>query len=169
MGEGWEANKKYHQSIIEERRTNPLLKDGDLDPKEFGKWTKFASCLKDVMFLVEGQAMFPETQPIFNKPFEYIDTNRKPVIDDGTEGGQTQKNDHIIAGSVVGSSKYASENSNKLFEQISGKKNKNRTFHGAGLRFNEKDDGSDALIKECAKWLPSDAPEFSPNNIQASI
>ena len=67
LGEGWEANSQYHESIDLSRRTNPAVRDGNLDPDQFGMWTELAECLKDVLFLVEAQAYFKEVQNLPNR------------------------------------------------------------------------------------------------------
>merc|ERR1712050_470757 len=162
LAEGWEANRKYRESIDPSRRTNVLTPDGELDANQFGKWTSFARCLKDVMLLLEGQAYFKETEKIEGK-HAHIDTNKQSIMDDGSKEGQEVSNDEILAGSEIGSSKYASENSKEIWLRIikygdKKEKNKKKKIHGAGLRYNEKKDGSDALIKKCEMYLPSNEP-----------
>ena len=39
---GFETNKKWKNSLIPERVPNPALENGELNPRDFGKWTKFA-------------------------------------------------------------------------------------------------------------------------------
>ena len=89
LGSGWEANSKYSESIIPSRRTNPDVPDGELDPNEFGIWTDFATCLKNVLELLEGQAHFKETE-VLKSRYHHINTNKPPVSDDGSESGQEQ-------------------------------------------------------------------------------
>ena len=45
-------------SFNKERRTNPDVSNGELDPEDFGEWWNFANCLKSAMLLIEGQAYF---------------------------------------------------------------------------------------------------------------
>jgi hypothetical protein len=44
--------------------------------------------------------------------------------------------------------------------------NRKETLHGGGIRYNEKNDGSNSLIKECAKYLPENAA--NPMDISVS-
>ena len=48
------------ESIDVSRRTNSQIPNGDLDRKDFGKWTDLAMCLRDVIWLTEAQAYFVE-------------------------------------------------------------------------------------------------------------
>ena len=165
LGSGWEANSKYSESIIISRRTNPDVPDGELDPNEFGIWTEFASCLKNVLELLEGQAYFKETE-VLKSRYGHINTNKPPVSDDGTENGEEHSEELVIAGAIVGSSNSARNHSSALFNRISSNR---RDFHGAGLRYNEAEDGSDALKLECFKFLPDqvkDKPLLHPLRIQ---
>ena len=155
LGEGWEANKQYSESINKDRRTNSAVADGELDPNEFGDWTAFATCLKNVIFLVEGQAYFKETMTVNAKEHRYhVDTNLKPIVDDGTEKGAQVETEPVIAGGVIGSSEYASARSQRLFDQIKDSSDDSRFFHGAGLRYNEHPNGSDATVLKCIQFLP---------------
>ena len=155
LGEGWEGNSKYSESIKLERRTNPAIEDGELDPNEFGEWTPFATCLKTALHLYEGQAYFKETE-ILNF---HIETNKKHILDDGSKDGMEMTEDTILAGGVVGSSRYASGNAKKLFNKIKNVDDGKRFFHGAGNRYNEQADGSDSIVLKCIKFLPRDAKE----------
>lgn len=49
---------KIFLSFNEERRTDPNVSNGELDPEDFGEWWNFANCLKSAMLLIEGQAYF---------------------------------------------------------------------------------------------------------------
>ena len=165
LGEGWEANSQYAQSIIVERRTNPNVPNGELDPENFGKWTEFATCLKNVLLLVEAQAYFKETE----KYAFTVNTNRQPVAENGKSAGREMRNDTILAGGVIGSSKYASAIAENLYNKIKDKGDPPRKFHGAGVRYNEKADGSDSLVLKCTKFLPEDVradPDLQPMKIQ---
>ena len=51
-------NVKCNFSFNEERRTDPSVANGELDPADFGEWWPFANCLKSAMLLIEGQAYF---------------------------------------------------------------------------------------------------------------
>ena len=101
-----------------------------------------------MLFILEGQAYFKETE----KKGSMLDTGRKSVRDDGSSSGEEVQNGNILAGDIIGHSKFASDISQGFYDQINGENG--RTFHGAGLRYNEKPDGSDALIEECRKFLP---------------
>ena len=74
-----------------------------------------------------------------------------------------------MAGALIGSSRYASERAESLFNFVKNGTDDNRVFHGAGSRYNEAGDGSDALVWECKKYLPEHVkndPELHPMKIQ---
>ena len=152
LAEGFEANSQYKNSINRERRTNPTVKNGELDPLEFGVWHSFATCLKNALFLMEGQAYFKEVG-IVDKRKANAQTNAKPIVDNGSGKGRVMANDSILAGGIVGSSKFATQKASAFFDFM-WDKDERRTFHGAGLRYNEKEDGSDAIVLHCLKFLP---------------
>ena len=166
MAEGWEGNRKYSGSIDPLRRTDPTVPDGSLDPDQFGDWLEFATCLKNVMNLVEGQAYFKETpMAVIRGRSGHVETAQKPV----SESGEIMENDEILAGGVVGSSRYAAAKANQLFNMVKDDGDDNRLFHGAGLRYNEKSDGTDALVNKCEKFLPAYArnnPDLHPMAIE---
>jgi len=167
LGEGWEANRMYRESINQKRRTNPEITDGELDPEEFGIWTDFAICLKNVLHLIEGQAYFKETGPKVNG-FN-LDTNTVPIFDDGTENGAKIENNDILAGAKIGASRYASEHAKGLYNMVQNSTESNRFFHGAGTRYNEEADGSNSIVVECRKYLPEHVrndPNLDPMTIQ---
>ena len=150
LGEGWEANTKYSESINIERRTNPAILNGELDTNEFGVWTPLATCLKNALHLYEGQAYFKETETLDI----HIDTNKKPIVENGSKNGFELTGDKIIAGGVIGSSGYASAKSAELFNTIKNASDGHKSFHGAGNRYNEKPDGSDSIVLKCLSFLP---------------
>ena len=159
LGEGWEANNQYSESIDLSRRTNPEVRNGELDPLEFGEWTQFATCLKNVLHLVEGQAYFKETPMVTIKGRNgHLEPDQKPI----SENGEISEGDEILAGGVIGGSNYAAGNARRLFETVKDDEDDaGRFFHGAGLRFIEKPDGN-ALVNRCQKFLP-DHVKSDPN------
>ena len=166
LAEGWESNKQYSQSIVKSRRPNPDIPDGELNPDDFGVWTAFASCLKDVIFILEGQAYFPETTFSADAEYKIVDTNQVPIADDGTRDGKRQMDEKILAGSQIGSSHFAADRTAKLLSNINSSRS---TVHGAGFRYIESANGSDALVNNCLEFLPDHVkndPDLAPMSIQ---
>ena len=118
------------------------------------------------MKLIEGQAYFPETREkltILGRA-NYVSTiyeNEVPVMDGpGVNGTASPFNEQILAGKPVGSSKLAQNNAKNLWRAIkSNGDDINREFHGAGSRYIEEADGSDALIEKCINLRPSGTPD----------
>jgi hypothetical protein len=169
LAEGWESNKQYSQSIVKSRRPNPDIPDGELNPDDFGVWTAFASCLRDVIFILEGQAYFPETTFSPDDEYKIVDTNQVPIADDGTPDGKRQTGEKILAGSQIGSSDFAAQRTAKLLSNI---KSSRSNVHGAGFRYIESANGSDALVNKCREFLPEHVkndPGLAPMAIQPNF
>lgn len=82
------------------------MNDGDIDPKDFGKWFDFANCLKSALEIIEGQAHFPEAKnlkTVFGVASVVWD--EQPYEDDGTLGGNKITDDFVLAGLEIGASK----------------------------------------------------------------
>ena len=117
------------------------------------------------MKLIEGQAYYPETREkltILGRA-NYVSTiyeNEVPVMDGpGVNGTASPFNERILAGQPVGSSKLAQNNAKNLWRAIkSSDDDINREFHGAGSRYIEQADGSDALIEKCIDLRPRGTP-----------
>ena len=170
LAEGWEANRLYRESINLDRRTNPDVADGELDPEEFGVWTDFATCLKNALLLTLGQADYKEVGPAFKGAL--VNTDTGPVEDDGSKEGSLISGEAVLAGAEIGSSNYAKSYAADLYAKIRGNSEDSRTFHGAGTRYNEEADGSDSVVLECKKYLPKhveDDPTLHPMAIQVEI
>lgn len=126
------------------------------------------------MKLIEGQAYYPETREeltVLGKA-NYISTifeNEKPVMGGiGPNGTASPFNEEILAGNLVGSSKMAKHNAKTLWKAIKGPQDDiNRQFHGAGSRYIEQADGSDALIAKCVELRPQGTPD--PYDIKVSL
>ena len=92
-------------SKIESRQTDGVP-NGEISEDDFGKWTEFANCMKDVLSLIEGQAYRPETtediQIWGNGVLTYVDTNQKPMDREGNYAD----GDVILAGGMVRKFKY---------------------------------------------------------------
>ena len=100
LAEGWEGNDQWKNSKIDSRQTKGVP-NGEISENDFGKWTEFANCMKDVLSLIEGQAYRPETtediQIWGNGVLTYVDTNQKPM----DREGNYNENDSILAGGMV--------------------------------------------------------------------
>ena len=82
-----------------------------------------------------------------------VDTESGPFEDDGSENGREVPGEQPLAGQKIGSSNFAKAHAAKLFTTVK-KPNERRQFHGAGSRYNEKSDGSDAIVENCFHKLP---------------
>ena len=90
-----------------------------------------------------------------------------PVMDGpGANGTASPFEEQILSGRTIGDSIMAQTHARKAWEKIDGKNAKERRFHGGGSRYIEVDDGSDALIAKCIKYIPKNEP--GPYNIQVS-
>lgn len=168
LGEGWEANEKYRE---DSDRHQPGLKNGDISSDDFGKWSKFTDCMKNVMKILEGQAYFPEIlvekipQRVGYSAVSHPDL--KPHEDSGDKLGKEISDDMVMAGFPVGESQFAQNNIKNLFSAVKDSDDSGTTrFHGGGSRFIENKNGEDALINKCIKYLPSNAPaamDIAPN------
>ena len=80
------------------------MKNGDIDPADFRKWTKFSQCLIAVLKILEGTAYRPEVKKTFHpKKLDGVaDIYHVPVEDNGTENGIEAENAKIIAGGDIG-------------------------------------------------------------------
>lgn len=118
------------------------------------------------MQLIEGQAYYPETREeltILGKA-NYISTifeGETPVMDGAGENGTPSPfNEAILAGTPVGSSKMAKHKAKEAWKAIKENSDDiNRDFHGAGSRYIEQADGSDALIAKCINLRPNGSPD----------
>ena len=112
------------------------------------------------MQLIEGQAYFPETRETIQitGKANYISTifeNEPPMMANGTQADEGE-----LAGNEVGSSQYARDHAQKLWEAImEDGDNISRKFHGGGSRYIEEADGSNSLIAKCVDKLPTWAPK----------
>ena len=89
LGEGWETNHKWDESKDETRVKPKSLKNGEIDPSDFGIWTDFTNCMSAVMKIIEGAAYYPEASETFEISPKtgfhgYADVNKPPASDDGT-------------------------------------------------------------------------------------
>ena len=85
------------------------------------------------MELLEGQALNKETNFVNIKQGGFVDTNQPPLVEDSqkSESG-IHLNEKILAGSVIGSSDFASAHAQKILKRIGFKGE--RFVHGAGIR-----------------------------------
>ena len=85
------------------------------------------------MELLEGQALNKETNFVNIKQGGFVDTNQPPLVEDSqkSESG-IHLNEKILAGSVIGSSDFASAHAQKILRRIGFKGE--RFVHGAGIR-----------------------------------
>ena len=118
------------------------------------------------MQLIEGQAYYPEVREKITPKgkHNYVSTifeSETPVMDGvGVNGTASPFNESILAGNPIGSSKMAKHKAKMAWEAI--KENGDdidRDFHGAGSRYIEKADGSDALIAKCIDLRPNGSPD----------
>ena len=89
------------------------MAEGELDPDNFGKWFDFANCLKSVMNIIEGQALFPEAKNVkeWTGKIGYsqdLKWDEKPFSDDGTRTGNQSTTDSVLSGQEIGASNLAS-------------------------------------------------------------
>ena len=89
LGEGWETNHKWDESKDPSRVKHKTLKNGEIDPSDFGIWTDFTNCMSAVMKIIEGAAYYPEASETFRTSpktgFDgYANVNKPPATDDGT-------------------------------------------------------------------------------------
>ena len=89
LGEGWETNHKWDESKDPSRVKHKTLKNGEIDPSDFGIWTDFTNCMSAVMKIIEGAAYYPEASETFETSPKtgfhgYADVNKPPATDDGT-------------------------------------------------------------------------------------
>ena len=82
-----------------------------------------------------------------------VATELGPFEDDGSESGREIPGERPLAGQKIGSSNFARNHATELFSTVK-RQNENREFHGAGSRYNEKSDGSDAIVENCFHKLP---------------
>ena len=118
--------------------------------------------MKSAMHILEGQAYFPEVlvkkevQRVgyLSESFPQLRAHR----DDGTENGEEQTDDVILAGQPVGISKMAKQQAKQNFRFVKdANEDATKRFHGAGSRFIEDPNGEDSLVGRCEKFLPASA------------
>jgi len=168
LGEGFEGNSNYHADTP--LRHKPHVAEGELDPDNFGKWFDFANCLKSVMNIIEGQALFPEAKNVkeWSGQIGYsqdLKWDEKPYADDGSLEGNQSTADSVLSGQAIGASNLASARQAELLSKVmSSSEAAEKHFHGAGTRFIEPKNGVNSLISKCAAFLPAD--EQSPYTIK---
>ena len=54
LAEGWEGNAQWKNSKIDSRKAAGKVAEGEINPDDFGQWTDFANCMKDVLNIIEG-------------------------------------------------------------------------------------------------------------------
>ena len=85
------------------------------------------------MELLEGQALNKETNFVNFKAGGFVDTNKPPLVEDSQRSESGKHLDgKVLAGSVIGSSDFASAHAQKLLKRIGFKGE--RFVHGAGKR-----------------------------------
>ena len=161
FSKGFEANDKW---AADSARHKAGVSNGEIDQADFGKWYNFANCMKNALNILEGQAYMPEimlTKTKVGTGYASVPHyDQKPFTDDGSEEGEEQTDDTIMAGLAVGSSKIAIDRTKELFRKVKDSSEPlNTRFHGGGSRFIENKDGSDSLISRCAKFLPAGAAD----------
>lgn len=174
LGEGWENNKLYKSALkksFNDGRYDPNVADGEVKAQDFGKWADLVNCMKGALQLIEGQAYYPETREEIKDlgKANYLSTifeNELPVMDGPGKNGKPSpyEGERPLSGRPIGDSIMAQKHAEQAWEKIEGKNAKKRRFHGGGSRYIEVDDGSDALIAKCIKYIPKNEP--GPYKIQ---